>query len=332
MLYDVFISYSRKDSETANKIYTTLTSAGLSCFIDLEGISGGADFPSALAQAIMDSKLMLLVASKNFYASEYAMKEVTFAVNNKGSHFILPLIIDDAEFPKNLEFILSNINWRELSRSYRIERELLEDVQEKLADPKAGETLLQQRKRKTKITNGIIIGSLAATIILLMILMIPDSLENKKREQDYEKALAASTKSAQTIRQAQILLEKIDSLKKDVENREDTFYEEIALMDEADECVSVADSILHVYAAQPTYSYLFNGQTAASAGIAKQLTSKRDSMASSWRDVALSCYELYQDTGDSLDLVIAQEYVKKAVHLNPADSDLSSIQDNLSVL
>ena len=53
MTYDVFISYSRKDSEIAGKSHKALDEAGISCFIDLEGISGGADFPAVLSEAIM---------------------------------------------------------------------------------------------------------------------------------------------------------------------------------------------------------------------------------------------------------------------------------------
>ena len=39
--YDVFISYSRKDTEVADKICSALDRAGLSYFIDRQGIGGG---------------------------------------------------------------------------------------------------------------------------------------------------------------------------------------------------------------------------------------------------------------------------------------------------
>lgn len=330
MFYDVFISYSRKDSEIANKIYNTLTSAGLTCFIDLEGISGGADFPSVLAQAIMESRLMLLVASKNFYASEYAMKEVTFAVNNKGSRFILPVIIERGELPKNLEFILSNINWRELSRSYRIETELLADVQEKLANPHAGETLAQYNKKKSRITNGIVVGSLALVVILVTLLTIPGSIENRKREQEYEKALCASHTCRKEVDHARTLWGALDSLRSDKERQEDTFQEELTIMGEMQKSVTRADSIIKVFSTQPAYSYLFAEQRLAVDAIEKTLTAQKDSMATSWRSVALSCYDLYIETRDTLDLVIAQEYVNKAYALNPNDSQLLAIHDNIT--
>ena len=148
--FDVFISYSRKDSEIANRIYDALEAEGIHCFIDKEGISGGADFPTVLSEAIMGAKVLLLVASENSYASEFTQKELTFAVSNKGSRFIFPVIVDDSTLPKNLEFLLSNINWRTLSSKYRIEKEMVDDVKKKLADPTAGMTLKQREKNTVK--------------------------------------------------------------------------------------------------------------------------------------------------------------------------------------
>ena len=331
MQYDVFISYSRKDSEVANRIFDTLSSAGISCFIDLDGISGGADFPTVLANAIMESKLMLLVASKNFYASEYAMKEVTFAVNNKGSHFILPVIIEKSELPKNLEFILSNINWRELSRSYRIERELLADVKDKLANPHAGETLVEQNKQKTKIINRLIIGSLSFIMLLLMVLIIPAQIENNKQNRERSAAVSASQECMRRLNNADILLQKLDSLRGDMEIKEDPFYKELAILDETEACVSKVDSILAIYSLQPSFSYLFNGISTRANNINRTLTTQRDSMANAMKTIAFSWYnDVYLESMDSLDYAIAQEYVKKATLLNPQDTVLSNIQELLS--
>lgn len=329
MRYDIFISYSRKDAEIANKIYEVLTSAGLSCFIDLDGISGGADFPTVLAQAIMESKVMLLVASRNFYASEYAMKEVTFAVNNKGSHFILPIIIERSELPKNLEFILSNINWRELSRSYRIEHELLADVKDKLVNPHAGETLKQQSKHKVRVMNRVFLIALVLCLAVLLYLIVPGSLENRKREREKNLAVNSSQTCFQSIIQASTLLQRVDSLRKDTEEQDDTFYTELALMKEAEEYVNQSDSILRIYASQPAYAYLFSGLNTRAKELHSSINSQRDSMTSFWKEFAMSNYRVFLDSRDSLDFVIAQEYVNKAYSLAPEDPDLSNIYEAL---
>lgn len=127
-MYDVFISYSRQDSDFADRIEKRLREEGLSCFVDRKGISGGADFPAVLSQAILDSGLLLYLASSNSYQSLFTRKEVLFAVNNKGCDHILPLLLDDSPMPKSLEFLLSDVNWRQLSASYRIDVELMADI------------------------------------------------------------------------------------------------------------------------------------------------------------------------------------------------------------
>ena len=180
MEYDVFISYSRKDSEYAEKIYHSLEAAGVHCFIDRAGISGGADFPMVLADAIMDSKLLLLVASENAYASEFTQKELTFAVSNKGSRFIFPLIVDGSTMPKKLEFLLSDINWRQLSAHYQIENELVADIQAKLKDPHAGETIRQREQGKLQLRTA-------------------DALRNRKRAFDTFEEEVATLQSVEPL-------------------------------------------------------------------------------------------------------------------------------------
>ena len=70
---DVFISYSRKDTATADKICTALDNAGISYFIDRQGIGGGFEFPKILAENIIDSKIFLLIASENAYNSKFTI-------------------------------------------------------------------------------------------------------------------------------------------------------------------------------------------------------------------------------------------------------------------
>ena len=135
---DVFISYSRLDSDWAGKVDAQLRSAGITCFLDRNGLSGGDEFPSVLAEAILQSRLVLFLASSHSYESRFSLKEVLFAVNNKGSRQVFPLLLDDSAMPKSLELLLSDINWRRLSPTYRIEAELVEDIRRQLNTPEPG--------------------------------------------------------------------------------------------------------------------------------------------------------------------------------------------------
>lgn len=132
---DVFISYSRKDTATADRICEALDRAGISYFIDRQGIGGGFEFPAVLAQNIVDSRLFLLIASKNAYESRFTNSEVFFAFNKLPRNSMLPYIIDDAPMPLDLEFSFSGINWRRLD-THPIEPVLINDLLTLLGRPK----------------------------------------------------------------------------------------------------------------------------------------------------------------------------------------------------
>lgn len=127
MNYDIFISYSRKDTDVANKICNVLNRYGITYFIDRQGIRGGAEFPSVLADAIIDSKLILFLASENSYLSKYTNKEITFALNEKPAGSIIPYIIDGSMLPRNLRLVFSDVNWRTIG-DHPIETILIRDL------------------------------------------------------------------------------------------------------------------------------------------------------------------------------------------------------------
>ncbi|MDE6486846.1 MAG: toll/interleukin-1 receptor domain-containing protein [Muribaculaceae bacterium] len=116
MNYDVFISYSRKDTPVADRICAALDAAGISYFIDRQGIAGGLEFPDVLAEAILNSRLFLLLASRNSYESKFTGSEITFAFNKKAKNTILPYIIDDSELPIGMQLVFSSINWRNINQ------------------------------------------------------------------------------------------------------------------------------------------------------------------------------------------------------------------------
>ena len=127
MNYEVFISYSRKDSDVAKRICNAFDSAGISYFIDKQGISGGFEFPVVLAEAIIECKVVLFLASKNSYDSKFTNAELTFAFNKKPKNSVLPYIIDGSTMPPALRFVFSSINWRTIE-SHPIEPTLVDDI------------------------------------------------------------------------------------------------------------------------------------------------------------------------------------------------------------
>lgn len=125
--FDIFISYSRKDTVIADKICNALDEANISYFIDRQGISGGMEFPVILADAICDGELFLFLASKNSYNSKFTNNEITFAFNEKPTQSILPYIIDGSELPRHIRFVFAGINWRNIEE-HPINTILISDI------------------------------------------------------------------------------------------------------------------------------------------------------------------------------------------------------------
>lgn len=318
MEYDVFISYSRKDSVIANRIHDALAADGITSFIDLEGISGGVDFPAILAEAIMNSRILLLVASENSYASEFTRKELTFAVTKKGSKFIFPLIIDKSTLPTDLEFLLSNINWRTLSSSYRIEKELLEEIHHKLDDPHAGETLQQRTQNK-------VMKLLAVAIALVLIVAIgflgSNGYRSIKQKKHVEEVIQARTQCEAWLSDADIGLARNDSLVSRCE-REKTFVEEKANISFAGESLKKVDSLWLKYREEDEFKALTPEITVRKESV----KDREDKLYSYWYDNAMGMSGFLNN---DVYKPLLRKYVDNALSIRPDDVEMLDLKSKL---
>lgn len=113
--YDIFISYSRQDKEMVDMICKRLDDNNISYFRDIFDITISSTFTEALADAILSCKLVLFIASKHSYASNYTSKEVTFAYQNHIA--IMPLLVDNTPMPTHLQFMFSDVQCMRLAES-----------------------------------------------------------------------------------------------------------------------------------------------------------------------------------------------------------------------
>lgn len=109
MKYDVFISYSSKDQKIAEGICGYLESNGYRCFVAYRDIPRGVVWASAIAEAIDESQMMVVVFSKDFNLSSQTDREIELASENKIP--ILTYRITDTEFTGAKKYYLKNINW-----------------------------------------------------------------------------------------------------------------------------------------------------------------------------------------------------------------------------
>lgn len=139
MKKEVFISYSRLDTDVADSVCRALDRAGISYFIDRQGLGGGMEFPQVLAEAILGCRVFLYLGSANSYSSKFTNSEITYAFNKKERNRIIPYFIDDAPVPAGIEFTFSAINWRHI-KTHPIEPNLINDILALLGRPAAANT------------------------------------------------------------------------------------------------------------------------------------------------------------------------------------------------
>lgn len=103
--YDVFISYSTKDyltlstAGTANvilDIQAALDEAGITYWIDKQGLSGGVVYPQEIAKQIYNCKVFVFLSSKNSNESTWTMNEIATAQSYGKT--IIPVRVDNSQF------------------------------------------------------------------------------------------------------------------------------------------------------------------------------------------------------------------------------------------
>jgi WD40 repeat protein len=109
MTHDVFISYSHHDKSAADAVCAKLEQHGIRCWIAPRDVEPGTEWAGSIIHAISNSKIMVLVFSKNANDSPQIRKEVERAVN-KGV-IVVPLRIEDVIPTESLEYFMSNVHW-----------------------------------------------------------------------------------------------------------------------------------------------------------------------------------------------------------------------------
>ena len=94
-IYDIFISYSRKDIHRVNRLISDLKARlpELKYWYDIDGIESADEFVEKMVSAIDRSKFVLFVASDNSMESKWTKDEVSYALNTNKK--VIPAIIND---------------------------------------------------------------------------------------------------------------------------------------------------------------------------------------------------------------------------------------------
>lgn len=107
--YDVFISYSSKDQKIAEGICAYLEQRKIRCFVAYRDIPRGVVWARAIVDALDESRMMVVVFSKNFNISEQVDREIELAAEDHKP--ILTFRLSDDAFVGAKKYYLKNINW-----------------------------------------------------------------------------------------------------------------------------------------------------------------------------------------------------------------------------
>lgn len=117
--YDVFISYSRKDYVDENenvipgnevsKIMKKLTDAGITYWIDKEGLYSGEKFTEALPKIIKSASIFVYLSTANANKSKYTSKEI--AIADEYGKYIIPVRIDMTPYSDKVLFRIADISY-----------------------------------------------------------------------------------------------------------------------------------------------------------------------------------------------------------------------------
>ena len=109
MRYDVFISYSSIDQKITEGVCAYLEQQGIRCFVAYRDIPRGVVWAKAIVEALEQSRMMVVLFSKNFNKSEQVEREIELASDSKMP--ILTFRLSDDDFEGAKKYYLQNLHW-----------------------------------------------------------------------------------------------------------------------------------------------------------------------------------------------------------------------------
>jgi TolB-like protein/tetratricopeptide (TPR) repeat protein len=108
----VFISYASHDAEEAQKVCSALEAAGFHCWIAPRNVVPGTLYADGIVGAIDESRILVLILSKEAVSSAHVGKELERATSKR--HPIIALRIDTAPLTRAFEYFLNESQWIEV--------------------------------------------------------------------------------------------------------------------------------------------------------------------------------------------------------------------------
>src|SRR5277367_6647960 len=108
----VFISYASHDAALAQKVCAALEAASFHCWIAPRDVVPGTLYADGIVGAIDESRILVLILSKDAVASAHVGRELERAVSKR--HPIIALRLDTAPLNRAFEYFLNQSQWIEM--------------------------------------------------------------------------------------------------------------------------------------------------------------------------------------------------------------------------
>ncbi|KAI8546074.1 hypothetical protein RHMOL_Rhmol07G0088000 [Rhododendron molle] len=133
--YHVFLSFRGEDTRKTftDHLYTALDQAGFHTFRDDDGIEKGEDIKTELEKAIRESRISIIVFSKNYASSTWCLEELVMILKRRASgHVVLPIFYDVD--PSEVRKQIGSFEQAFTRHEEKLKSEIDELVKEKLKD------------------------------------------------------------------------------------------------------------------------------------------------------------------------------------------------------
>jgi len=134
----VFISHSSKDEKVAELICKAVEKRGYACWLAARDVQPGENFQEAIARAILDAGVMLLVFSANTNNSDEIKKELALASQSK--LLVIPLRVEDVRPSFALSYELATRQWIDMFTDWETALEHLVERIARALEPAATST------------------------------------------------------------------------------------------------------------------------------------------------------------------------------------------------
>ena len=121
--HSVFISYARKDyvdehnriipNNIVSRVQNALRDAGISYWIDEEGLQAGDIFPNKIAKQIEACKVFLFISTENSNQSPWVINEIATA--HHYGKLIIPLRYDDSPYNPGIMLYIASLQYIDYS-------------------------------------------------------------------------------------------------------------------------------------------------------------------------------------------------------------------------